>query len=326
MKLYRNCIHGRLSSEGERAACVRGCGTGVEPVSIINCLSVGMVAVGGRAAASRKLILPGIQRQARRLSYDQRGFTMVEIAIALAVIGFALVAIIGVLPIGMEAQKDNREETIINQDAVYLMDAIRSGARGADDLTNYIYEIRRYVQDYDAQTNPVGGQVTYAYTYATSTRNGTTMSPPLPITNGFNIIGLLTTPKYDPAGAGIPFTSNHVVAYVRSLSGPASERFPQRDTNIQDLAFSYRFISEIAPVSLPTPNPGAPFTNTPYARNLRANLNEVRLLFRWPLFPNGNTGNGRQVYRLQAAGQLSRQPTNGHTLFFFEPTTFQNAN
>ena len=63
---------------------------------------------------------------------------MVEIAICLAIIAFALVAIIGVLPIGMNAQKENREETLINFDAHYLMDAIRSGSQGADTLTNYI--------------------------------------------------------------------------------------------------------------------------------------------------------------------------------------------
>src|SRR5947207_7764407 len=37
-------------------------------------------------------------------------FTMIEIAISLAVIGFALVAIIGILPTGMNVQKENREE------------------------------------------------------------------------------------------------------------------------------------------------------------------------------------------------------------------------
>ena len=42
---------------------------------------------------------------------DTAAFTMVEIAICLAIIGFALVAIIGVLPIGMNTQRDNREET-----------------------------------------------------------------------------------------------------------------------------------------------------------------------------------------------------------------------
>ena len=40
------------------------------------------------------------------------GFTMVEIAICLAIIGIALVAIIGVLPIGINVQRDNREETL----------------------------------------------------------------------------------------------------------------------------------------------------------------------------------------------------------------------
>src|SRR5665647_1612048 len=52
-------------------------------------------------------------------------FTMVEIAICLAIIGFALVAIIGVLPLGMNTQRDNREETIINQDATVLLEAVR---------------------------------------------------------------------------------------------------------------------------------------------------------------------------------------------------------
>src|ERR1039458_5936414 len=107
------------------------------------------------------------------------GFTMVEIAISLAVIGIALVAIIGVLPIGMNTQRDNREETIINQDATVLMEAIRGGARGLDDLTNYVYAITNF-----------GGQY----------KNGvlTLFSSPPPIgyanypsflTNGANIVG-----------------------------------------------------------------------------------------------------------------------------------------
>ena len=75
---------------------------------------------------------------------SESGFTMIEIAICLAIIGFALVAIIGVLPLGMNTQRDNREETIINQDATVLLEAIRNGARGSDDLTNYVYAITNY--------------------------------------------------------------------------------------------------------------------------------------------------------------------------------------
>ena len=66
---------------------------------------------------------------------------MVEIAICLAIIGIALVAIIGVLPIGLNVQKDNREETLIDQDATVFMENIRNGARGLDDLTNYVMAI-----------------------------------------------------------------------------------------------------------------------------------------------------------------------------------------
>src|SRR6266853_6335388 len=52
-------------------------------------------------------------------------FTMIDIAICLAVIGFALVAIIGVLPLGMNVQRENREETVVNQDASVFLNAVR---------------------------------------------------------------------------------------------------------------------------------------------------------------------------------------------------------
>ncbi len=65
-------------------------------------------------------------QQRRRL---QRAFTMLEIALALGVIAFALVAIIGILPVGLQTQRDNREETIVNQDARLLVEAIKTGGR-----------------------------------------------------------------------------------------------------------------------------------------------------------------------------------------------------
>ena len=37
------------------------------------------------------------------------GFTMIELVMCLGIISFALVAIIGVLPVGINVQKDNRE-------------------------------------------------------------------------------------------------------------------------------------------------------------------------------------------------------------------------
>src|SRR3954466_2814828 len=69
------------------------------------------------------------------------GFTMVEIALCIAVVAFALVAILGVLPTGMTVQKDNRDDGVINQDGRYWLEAIRSGARGLDDITNFVESI-----------------------------------------------------------------------------------------------------------------------------------------------------------------------------------------
>ena len=73
-----------------------------------------------------------------RSRHRDSAFTMIEIAIALAVIAFALVAILQILPMGMEVQRDNRQETIVNQDGAYLIEAIRHGAQGIDDLADYV--------------------------------------------------------------------------------------------------------------------------------------------------------------------------------------------
>ncbi len=54
---------------------------------------------------------------------------MVEIAISLAIIGIALVGIIGALPLGLQTQRDNREQTVINQDATVFLEAIRVASR-----------------------------------------------------------------------------------------------------------------------------------------------------------------------------------------------------
>jgi hypothetical protein len=64
---------------------------------------------------------------------------MVEIALSIAVVAFAMVAILGVLPTGLQVQKDNREETIVNADGAYLMEAIRSGNDRAGLLSNAVY-------------------------------------------------------------------------------------------------------------------------------------------------------------------------------------------
>ena len=65
----------------------------------------------------------------RRFQPSERAFTMVEIALSLAIIAFAMVAILGVLPTGATFQRDNRENTIIGQEGAFWMEAIRGGAQ-----------------------------------------------------------------------------------------------------------------------------------------------------------------------------------------------------
>ncbi|MGH7952310.1 MAG: type II secretion system protein [Limisphaerales bacterium] len=251
------------------------------------------------------------------------GFTMMEIAISLAIIGIALVAIIGVLPLGMNVQKENRESTIINQDATVFMGAIRSGARGLDDLTNYVYAITNFQAQYSSGTPTFK---VYGYT------NGA----PSFLTNGVNIIGLLSTPEYtDPNNTNAPiynpftfssYNSNHIVSYVRSISGPAVEKPPQDNSILQQDSFSYRILCVNAPAAVDTNvfNLSQTSPQRIYADQLTANLHELRLTFLWPQLPDGKVGAGHQTFRALIAGQLV-QDANNNNLYFYQSQAFTNA-
>jgi type II secretory pathway pseudopilin PulG len=260
---------------------------------------------------------------------------MIEIAISLAVIGFALVAIIGILPQGMTVQKENRQETIINQDANMFLEAIRNGGKGFDDLTNYVVAITNYWKIYN-DNGPLVSHVE-AHTYTGAWLDGTPTGNW--ITNGLRIIGLLTTPRYidNSQPSAIFFRSNYIVAYVRSMSGQAGEKFPQTNTIMQDLAFGYRLMPEIAPYSYYEPDwtNYAAYTDPKdwvprsnywrIASTMQTNLCDLRLTFRWPAFPNGKVGNDRQIFRTVAGGHLMRTNNLGMPVYFFEPRTYVKA-
>ena len=248
---------------------------------------------------------------------------MVEIAISLAIIGIALVAIIGVLPLGMRAQRSNREGTIINQDATVFIEAIRSGAHGFDDLTNYVYAITNSWGRYNNSGVQTGSGVN-GYTFANvSIAPGYYYTTGFPISNGTNIVGLMSTPEFtDAAGnpTNNPFSggySNHVVAYVRSLSGMAFEKPPQDNQLLRESAFSYRIVCANVPLVADTNQ-----LNSLYSQQLAANLHDLRLTFLWPQLPNGGLGLGHQTYRTLIAGQMTQTNYFGQRLYFFQPQTF----
>jgi prepilin-type N-terminal cleavage/methylation domain-containing protein len=266
----------------------------------------------------------------RAQHFQESGFTMVEVAISLAIIGIALVAIIGVLPLGMNVQRDNREATVINQDATVFIEAIRNGSLGLDDLTNYVYAITNTWMKFGP--NAVVQNIN-ADGYSSQGSAITKISSPpfFPLTNGLRIVGLLSTPEFtdlyfNPTNnlfsGGY---SNHVVVSVRSISGPAVEKPPQDNQIIQADAFNYRIYCVNAPVASDTNIFNLSLNQQAYSRQLAVNLHELRLTFLWPVQPNGKLGNGRQTYRALIAGQIGQTNSLLQPLYFYQSQSFTNA-
>jgi type II secretory pathway pseudopilin PulG len=246
-------------------------------------------------------------RSTSRRSSQERGFTMVEIALSLGIIAFALVAIIGVLPSGMKVQRENREDTVINQDGLFLLEAIRSGSKGMDDLTNYVesISIRR------------GTQVT---TYTNNVRNP---GAAIPLTNAQHIISLLSTPKIERLPNG-NFVQNTVNARVRSISGSALDK----GEGMEEFAFRYQMTTELVRLTNMPPQLAVSMPGQEALRsfNLAQNLYEVRLTMRWPLVQRGGTwdvGRYRKTFRTLVSGELAPVYTNTTPyLYLLQPHTF----
>jgi len=278
-------------------------------------------AAGGTPAAT-------VQRRGSFRMRSVAAFTMIEIAISLGVIGFALVAIIGILPAGMSVQKDNREETLINFDAAFLLNAIRNGAQGQDNLTNYIISITNAWANYDTNNNLVLAGTNW-FTTTNCSINGNVFTS-FALTNGSNIVGILSTPKYvvlNPTEYRVNITS----ADFRAITGNAVDQ--GTNSASQDFAFKYRVACEIIPsasyayadpswVNLTAPGLATNVSGTTnlMAMNLQNNLNQIRLRFRWPVLPGGRLANGRQVFRGSASGQTTSIPAvKGLSLYYLQP-------
>ena len=145
-----------------------------------------------------------------KIRNSQNGFTMVEIALSIAIVAFAMVAIIGIMPTGFEAQRLNREETVINQDGTYLMEAIRTGAMGLDELTNFVDSI--VISNHMGNLRSVG-----------VSENVNNFQGSVPLVNGHFIIGMLSTPQLEVVdvrrNGAIIYSTNEVVALMRAISG-----------------------------------------------------------------------------------------------------------
>ncbi len=251
------------------------------------------------------------------------GFTLVEISIAIAVVAFALVAIMGVLPTGMQVQKENREETIINQDARLLMEGIRSGGTNLHNLAGNLEWIQ-YSQNGTGVTNrwiPRDGNTTNNSWFGLVPPNVqyAVTDPAYGHSGARDIIGHLSAPSYDflpprmPLPVGSVFPTNFFRTQARFLANSGGPLALEAN-NARQLAFSYLVTSEVFPF------------RTIGAENLvlSNNLWEVRLTFQWPVYgpPRTNSpprpphvGKGKAVFRTTVAGQLLLD-ADGSNYFF----------
>ena len=196
----------------------------------------------------------------------QAAFTLIEVALSVAIAAFALVAIIGVMPAGLNVQRENREESIINNDAKFLIDAIRSGSPNPAQSVNSAILGQRVL-----------GVVVFSNNVPLPLSISNPQTNPVPPDVA---IGMLSTPG----------TNVINYAWVRGLSGSLGDI-----AGTNDLVFSYIVTTQIQPHD-PTASPLAAYQST--------NLYDLRMTFQWPLYPNNTVGNGRQSYRVIIAGGL----------------------
>lgn len=268
----------------------------------------------------------------------EAAFTLTELALCIAVVGIALVAIIGVLPSGLLVQRQNREDTLITEDAKYLMEAIRSGGIGIPDLTNYIEEVR-WIRQFP------NGQMATNFFRGINHPDALSGGVPLIIDSRI-LIGMLSSPREEFFNPMNPNTAqmqtNRVQAIFRSFGSAFTDK-PYADlgavrpspTRLEG-AFRYLVTCESRPVATRPPFLAAGGQGTGPIRfqqqiELDGSLHEIVLRFQWPVFRVGNeyrVGNGQKVFRSQVhAGReiLLSNFAGGLTLTRFIPGVGRQA-
>lgn len=241
-----------------------------------------------------------ILRQSRA---SESAFTMAELALCIAVVAIAMVAIIGVLPLGMNVQKQNKEDTIINQDAQILLDAIRTASASGTTITNFQRNsldvanllwgysnaadyLTNFV-DYVVVTNVFGKSYWRGPWYLKET-GGEAGDPSLPaLMDGHLFLNALLTPRVETNSNR--FITNTVWAQMRPITSPVSDypaslnqkTGPTVDQRFDHL-FRYIVTAEVGP-ALPVHADLYEGLDYERVRQLTNCVYELRLTFQWPV-------------------------------------------
>lgn len=275
------------------------------------------------------------------------GFTMIEIAISLAIVAVAMIAILGILPTGLTVQRENREDTIIDQEAEYYMTIIRNSGMqtGPIDIGSHVHQV------FVTRTNHVtGASNTQTYSERSTTGLGFRWDSRQVVRK------LLTTPSWDlgtlplipdaefsPNGGMFIEEENIVKAVVRAVTGSAANNAPANDEG----AFHYEMAVSLHPVITPAlfsgygpdAGPSTVYNNLSNAgpsgqgellrqAGLASNLWEVELTMRWPVsFIDEDAGtyvlgNNKRSFRSYMAGFVT-QDERSRNLYVFNRGVFQ---
>lgn len=220
----------------------------------------------------------------------EAAFTMVEVALSLAIVAFAMVAIIGVMPAGLNVQKENREDTVISQDAAFLLEAIRGG-EASSNLTALAAGLVGNIYGVNLSTYPPAGSTNFPY------------SP-------LDVVKRLSIPAWDPTGLPNSFATGPAVAVsarFRAMSGGLG------DTAGAATNASFNYYVQVQ-ITRFNPDPYIPAYNA-----LATNLHEIKLTFQWPVYddpasavPPVNFGNRSIVVRSLVSGQLVNFTNGGY--------------
>ncbi len=210
----------------------------------------------------------------------QRAFTLVEIVLSLAIIAIALVAIIGVMPIGLNSQAENQEESVISADAAIWMEAFRNGAQGASYFDPNPNKLPAPPPAPLFNIDEIKVQRVVRRMSTDQILSDTTVYVDR-FTSDHQLIGLLSRPKFQFDPGNDVYTNWNVYADVRALNGNLADVAAD-----MDFAFKYRLTPELVPV-LGVPRDHLTSTNFgPIPLPLpiiETNLFELRLNFQWPL-------------------------------------------
>ena len=145
---------------------------------------------------------------AHHRSFKSGGFSLVEVSVALGLVSFAVVAILGLIPSGLNTLKDSTAETVRSQ-------IVRSIAASA--LTANFSSLNTNVC-FDNDGQPL--LATDTVTYPRYTVNATTSAPSFPGSGSGNFTGSLTALKIEivlkPASLANGMTNNYTLQVANS--------------------------------------------------------------------------------------------------------------